>query len=291
MIRKLSFAMLLLLGLMINAQANRFFYELTYKPKKDSSKIEKATMILDINKEKSIYQDYVLVVQDSLLNQVMEEMKKSGVMFDQKKLSNQKPPKFSHRISKSYPSMEISYKEQIAMDYFLYKETPKFNWKIENEKSKIGAYEVQKASTEYAGRKWTAWFSSDIPFQDGPYKFYGLPGLIVKVEDEAKDYSWVLKGNRKIDNLADHLYSESLLKMSGKSNTVEVSKEKFAKRYEEYKQDPFASMREMLSQIPKDMKTPDGSTVAEKMREQEKKLKDYLQAHDNNIEMPEAKKK
>ena len=79
--------------------------------------------------------------------------------------------------------------------------------------------------------------------------------------------------------------------MSGKSNTVEVSKEKFAKRYEEYKQDPFASMREMLSQIPKDMKTPDGSTVAEKMREQEKKLKDYLQAHDNNIEMPEAKKK
>ena len=71
MIRKLSFAMLLLLGLMINAQANRFFYELTYKPKKDSSKIEKATMILDINKEKSIYQDYVLVVQDSILYHTM----------------------------------------------------------------------------------------------------------------------------------------------------------------------------------------------------------------------------
>lgn len=284
MIKKFAFVVVSLLGLMANAQVNRFFYELTYKPKKDSLKTEKTTMILDIKKDQSIYQDYVLVVQDSILYQAMEEMKKTGIMFDQKKFANQKPPKFAHRIFKAYPSMEVRYKEQIAMDYFSYKETPQFNWKIENERSKIGDYEGQKASTDYGGRKWTAWFSTDIPFQDGPYKFYGLPGLIIKIEDESKNYSWVLKGNKKVEQSADNLYSESLLKMSGKSNNVEVSKEKFVKRYEEYKKDPFASMREMISQLPKDMKMPDGSTIAERMREQEKKLKEYLNANDNSIE-------
>ena len=46
---------------------------------------------------------------------------------------------------------------------------------------KIGEFETQKAETFIFGRKWTAWFSPEIPIQDGPYKFRGLPGLIVKI--------------------------------------------------------------------------------------------------------------
>ena len=37
---------------------------------------------------------------------------------------------------------------------------------------------------EYRGRNYTAYFTSEIPFQTGPWKFYGLPGLILKVESD-----------------------------------------------------------------------------------------------------------
>jgi GLPGLI family protein len=50
-------------------------------------------------------------------------------------------------------------------------------------KEKIGNWEAQKATTEFGGRKWTAWFCEEIPLSDGPYKFKGLPGLIVKISD------------------------------------------------------------------------------------------------------------
>jgi hypothetical protein len=36
-------------------------------------------------------------------------------------------------------------------------------------------------------------FTSDIPFSAGPYKFGGLPGLIVKIADETNDYEWSLR--------------------------------------------------------------------------------------------------
>jgi GLPGLI family protein len=53
------------------------------------------------------------------------------------------------------------------MDAFRVAEERKMTWKILPDKQKIGNWETQKATTEFAGRKWTAWFCSDIPIQDG----------------------------------------------------------------------------------------------------------------------------
>ena len=43
--------------------------------------------------------------------------------------------------------------------------------------------QCQKALGEFRGRKYIAWFTSDIPLSDGPWKFCGLPGLILAVQD------------------------------------------------------------------------------------------------------------
>lgn len=62
-------------------------------------------------------------------------------------------------------------------------EIPVQNWKIQNETLTMLNYSCQKATCEFRGRKYTAWFTPDIPINNGPWKFGGLPGLIMKVYD------------------------------------------------------------------------------------------------------------
>lgn len=272
--------------------ANRFFYELTFKPKKDSAKLDKVTTILDItDKNRSVYQDYTVIAQDSIMKVEIEAMKKAGIMKDLSK--SLKMPKISARIYKTYPGMQIQYVDKIANGFtptnIGYSEDLKFNWKILGDKQKIGEYNTQKATTEFGDRKWTAWFTTDIPFQDGPYKFYGLPGLIVKIEDADKNYSWVLQGNKKVKDYTEFSYIENLMQASG-GKVKDLSREKFEKAFSDFKKDPFASVRPMITQdmMSKTIPGMDG-TVGDMMKKQEKQYKDFYNANDNPIEPPYTK--
>lgn len=270
-----------------NAQetANRFFYELTYKPKQDSAKMEKTITALDIVKQKSVYRDYTTISQDSILKVEIEAMQKTGVYKDISK--SVKMPKFSEKIEKTYPDMKVLYIERVANGFtpinIGYSENIKFNWKIENEKQKIGEYNAQKATTDFGGRKWTAWFTTDLPFQDGPYKFNGLPGLIVKIEDSEKNYSWVIQGNKKVDNWEEISYAEKISGMTSKVN--EVSKEKFYKTFNDFKKDPLATARPYLKGEMMSQKMPGSDiTIGEMVKKQEKMYKDFYNANDNPVE-------
>lgn len=59
-----------------------------------------------------------------------------------------------------------------------------FEWKIENETKKIGSFIAHKAKTNFRGRNYEAWFTPQIPLSLGPWKFHGLPGLILEIQDE-----------------------------------------------------------------------------------------------------------
>ena len=290
-----KFASLFLLTLFFaaNAQetANRFFYELNFKPKKDSARTEKVMMILDITKEKSIYRDYTMVAQDSILKIQVEAMQKSGVFKDFSKMVTM--PKFSEKVYKFYPDMKIQYVERISSGFtplnIGYNDDTKLNWKISNEKAKIGSYNTQKATTEFGGRTWNAWFTPDIPLQDGPYKFYGLPGLIVKIEDDGKNYSWELKGNKKVENFNEVTYLESISPGGNGGKVQEVSREKFTKTFTDFKKDPFASARPMLRPEMLSQKMPGSDmTIGDMVKQQEKMLKDFYGANNNPIEIEVA---
>ena len=287
-LKKIIILPILLFGFIVSAQttSNRFFYELTFRPKKDSAKIETVMTTLDITKDKSLYRDFTLVAQDSILKVEVEAMQKAGVFKDISK--SFKTPKFSEKIYKFYPEMKIQYMEKIANGFtpqnIAYNEDVKFNWSILSDKVKIGTYTTQKATTEFGGRKWTAWFSTDIPFQDGPYKFYGLPGLIVKIEDDGGNYSWELKGNKKIENFSDITYAETISGSGGK--TLEMPREKFEKTFNEFKKDPFSSMRPLMNPEMMSKNIPGmNMTVADAVKKQEQAYKDFFNANDNPIEI------
>ncbi len=74
---------------------------------------------------------------------------------------------------------------------------PFLDWTLVPDSTKeILGYACNMAKTQFAGREYVAWYAVDIPLPYGPYKFYGLPGLVLQIEDVTKLYIWELKGIR-----------------------------------------------------------------------------------------------
>lgn len=69
---------------------------------------------------------------------------------------------------------------------------PKYNWKLESGTLKMGNYLCSKAKLDFRGRSYNFWYTTEIPTQFGPWKFFGLPGLIVKIESDDKTIQFQL---------------------------------------------------------------------------------------------------
>ena len=73
-------------------------------------------------------------------------------------------------------------------------------------------YKTRKAVTTAYGRKWIAWYAEDLPLNFGPYKFCGLPGLIINMYDEKAEYLITLtqfkKKQKSIEPPKDRNYKE-----------------------------------------------------------------------------------
>lgn len=80
-----------------------------------------------------------------------------------------------------------------------YVETISPAWKLETERKTINGIPCQKASCTLFGGTWTAWYSTSIPLPFGPYKFHGLPGLIVQLENSNKTHVFTLYAHQNID--------------------------------------------------------------------------------------------
>jgi hypothetical protein len=71
--------------------------------------------VLDIVKDRSVYRDYTMLAQDSIMKVQIEAMQKSGVFKDMSK--SIRMPKFSEKVVKTYPDMKIQYIERIASGF------------------------------------------------------------------------------------------------------------------------------------------------------------------------------
>lgn len=84
---------------------------------------------------------------------------------------------------------------------YLYEEPMiNFNWKITNERKEILTYSCVKATMAFRGRIFEAWFAPLIPINDEPYKFCGLPGLILEIKDSTGDYAVKCTSFHKLRN-------------------------------------------------------------------------------------------
>ncbi len=204
-------------------------YRLSFLKDTTSTATTDDMMVLRFNKDKSLFFSERSYMLDSLLLSdqapaVQADILAGGAGKYGKRVA-------MYNVLKDFKGKKIDYADNVGGEYYRYTEDlPDFGWAISGERKKIGDYTCTKATCSFRGRTYEAWFTDEIPVSDGPWKFHGLPGLILEVYDTAKHYSFVFAGLR--GSGADI----ALLPLK----YTDTTREKYLKAYRNYIKDPLA---------------------------------------------------
>ena len=182
--------------------------------------------ILEIGENFSYYSDYGHYRIDSVIKVDYPTGIKRIDYFNLRK-------KIHHRndltILKNKKENKLTGFDFILMDYYTYDEDiPQMKWTLLPESEEICGYKCYKAITNFRGRQWEAWYTDDIPLNNGPWKLGNLPGLILKAQDIT----------------GDHIFEAIAVRNSSKPfgpkyhRFIQTERAKFNKTKAEYKNNP-----------------------------------------------------
>ncbi|WP_277115565.1 GLPGLI family protein [Chryseobacterium sp.] len=178
-----SLLFILLGTVMFFSQNNRFIYEVKYKKDSTSKDITRENYYLDITKEDIAYYNRLNYISDSVFTATGRTPINRLTSFLLKKKDD--------NIYQNY--------EYIGdVNFYKISEEARQQWTITDSIKIADNLSLQKATTEFGGRNWIAWFTKDIPMPYGPYKFSGLPGLIMELYDTKKNYYFNVIKSEKI---------------------------------------------------------------------------------------------
>ncbi|MCH5320033.1 MAG: GLPGLI family protein [Paramuribaculum sp.] len=142
---------------------------------------ENYTTILQIGDNAGRFTDYPVYRRDS----VTFSNNPDKELWTDLDMQNKKTKyRFTGDILLDYPSGQLTYTDIVTPFYQEYTESyPSIEWNIGEERDTVCGYLCTRATGSYGGREWEVWFAEEIPSQMGPWKFSGLPGLIMKARD------------------------------------------------------------------------------------------------------------
>ena len=235
---KIFFLAMFVLILNLNAQNQRFIYEYKYIP--DSTKVDS---ILTENMRLTIFKDHSEFLSE------MKAKRDSAVVKSSQKQNGHvgtdlSPGNIKMFVWKNKNNIKNYSTEFVGMESYKVTDETEFNWTLINETKKIQNYNCQKATLKFGRREWTAWFTTELPFQDGPYIFRKLPGLIVVIEDSKKHHSFQLIANYKTNDGTSAIKAFHLLK------NYEVNRKQFNKKWNDFRKNPISANEQFLLMNP-----------------------------------------
>lgn len=152
-------------------------------------------------------------------------------------------------IYQNYPAGKLTYTSNIMTDSFLYTEPePEIEWILRPETKDVIGYNCNRATCTFRGRNYEAWYTNEIPTSLGPWKFRGLPGLILSVKDDSGIISFEATGLRK----CSHIITYKDIKY------INTNREKFNKQEMKFEKAPIDYMS-ANSNVKITINNPDGS--------------------------------
>lgn len=122
-----------------------------------------------------------------------------------------------------------------------------FSWEFMDEFKEILGYKCQKAKLSFRGRDYFAFYTNELPFQNGPWKFSGLPGLILEIKSTDDFF--------KIEAFEINLFNNVSV-ISYPFNTIiedAISWQEFVEIYKKKSENPFVEVngRKIKYSLPK----------------------------------------
>ncbi|WP_294285606.1 GLPGLI family protein [uncultured Chryseobacterium sp.] len=260
----------LITGSLMKSQTHRFIYDVVYKKDSASTVRTKENYHLDIENDNVTYYTRDFFVADSLISNNLKfpgdaKLNTSSIVFHKK--GNDQYEEFDILEGSTILKLQSAESQ---------------NWKLAKESKKLKGLMLQKATTTYGGRNWTAWFTKEIPFQEGPYKFHGLPGLIVELYDDKDNYRFELVKSVKMAGISKNRFIEMSRQMS-----VPVEWEKYRNTKLTYYESPVNYLKNASNR--EQFYLNDGTVVnAANSREINNRLKANIKKYNNPINLEKA---
>ncbi|RKE45621.1 GLPGLI family protein [Sphingobacterium detergens] len=236
--KKTFFTFILLAGSILTLKAQeKVIAEIHYQFKHSNDTSKTATPITDetvtyLGKESSLYRTY-----GDILTKQQIDAKTAAQDFDGNltlKMPASPPVLDGYIIN---PSLKKTiHIEGISSPTDAYSSEAPYepqNWEVTDETKTIGGYLCQKATCQFKGREYTAWFTTELPFTFGPWKLHGLPGLILSVHDAKNEVSWEYAGFQQQP-------SDQALKIEPAKSVIPAKKEEIQKLKKAFKDNPNA---------------------------------------------------
>lgn len=218
-------------------------------------------MILFVGKQSSVYKSFDKMYNDSILKAKANTLE----ILDRSKLGLKKAG--VKQVVKFYDKpMKMTVYDKIFSDYIIHDDlTNKLAWQITGETKTIDQLTVFKATCNFRGRNYVAWFCTDIAIQDGPWKFAGLPGLILEVYDQTGTYKFMFAGYQNVE-------SQNMLMPELPAQALTISQKELIKIEDALRTDPIALGNSLLAASGNpttitSIKNPDG-TIAKPPKRQ-----------------------
>ena len=102
-------------------------------------------------------------------------------------------------IYKNYPEGRMTVTDGLILQDYRYVDSLHAQtWTMGDSTREVLGYTCQQATADFRGLRWTAWFATDIPVSDGPWKLGGLPGLILEAYDEGQQHVFTAVGLERV---------------------------------------------------------------------------------------------
>lgn len=191
----------------------------TTDPKHDVFQTERYE-ILQIGEVFSKYSEYGRYRLDSVLS--CRDISKIRKAEYAEMYSRYKPK--SDLLIREIGSDKLVVYNRVFIDNYTYTDSlHDLNWQLSDETKTVCGQQCRKATCDFRGRKWSAWYC-DLPIACGPWKFSGLPGLILEVEDSTKEHFISAISVRKAHSTI----------METKKNYLRTTREKFNRTLDYY---------------------------------------------------------
>jgi GLPGLI family protein len=176
-------------------------------------------MLLVIGKNASIYTSYDKInINANIQKQLQEQIKNSAGG----------PQQFNIQRGSSKPVSQIDYytfnkenkfftQERVFNSYLIEEKVPQIDWKLSKDTASFSGVKCKKATARFKGRNWIAWYAPELPFQSGPWKLNGLPGLIIEAYDDKNEVKFQFAG---IENITDANTEESTETLQSSAGTT-----------------------------------------------------------------------